>query len=211
MAAAGLAAVSAAIRSILSARQEQSARKKAQAIKAADEIDSFYDHPAVWLATRIIDYENLTIEKSDVDCLQNSMNSKDVWNFLVYHADVDLMEARKSDGLSSVFGHDERRIRDLFDKFLTKLERIEKLIDNEVIFQADFGDFFSYWLQLMTEVPSPGDRVSHLSDSIRRILWKYIRGYEYRGVVRLFALYDRACPVGVDPDEAFSARSNTVR
>jgi hypothetical protein len=201
-----LTAVTATARYIWSEFEKQSARKKEQAIKAADEIDNFYDNNAVWLSTRFIDYENFTIEKSDLSSLESNMKADDIWNCLVCHSDADLMHAREAAGLGFEFTRDELKIRDLFDRFLTKLERMEKLIAKGVISKNDFRDFFSYWLQLMSERPQPGDRISHLTDERRMILWRYIRGYEYTGVIRLFKLYGRAYPAGAAAEKAFKPR-----
>ena len=82
------------------------------------------------------------------------------------------------------------------------------MIRNDVISVGGFGDLFSYWLVLLGEIPQSDDRIAHLSNDARKALWKYIRLYEFNAVVRLFARYGRAAPVG--KEDGFIPRDSTV-
>ena len=106
------------------------------------------------------------------------------------------------------FSDRERAVRSAFDNFLLWLERIEHLIRYDVIGPVGFRDLFSYWLVLLTEIPQPGDRITHLPDPARAALWEYIRSYEFNSVVRLFARYGRAGPVGAD---GFVPRESVIK
>jgi hypothetical protein len=89
----------------------------------------------------------------------------------------------------TIFFPDEQTIRDAFDQFLGRLERIESLIKNGVMTKADFADHFSYWLKLMDE--NEPQKPTHFSINKRTALWQYIRDYEFNGVIRLFARFGR--------------------
>jgi hypothetical protein len=111
-----------------------------------------------------------------------------------------------------LFNDTELTIRDIFDRLLVRLERIESLLRAGVIGRTQFGDLFSYWFKLLAERPRAEDMgLTHFGNRRRRQLWKYIRRYEYNGVVRLFQIYGRAAPVGTDPDEAFRAKPHPIQ
>ncbi|HEX8164313.1 MAG TPA: hypothetical protein VF601_00830 [Beijerinckiaceae bacterium] len=76
--------------------------------------------------------------------------------------------------------------RDVFDTLLGRLERIESLIHNRVISECDFEGYFSYWLAIMGERPNENPDLSQFVEQKRRTLWKYIRSYQFNGVVRRY-------------------------
>ncbi len=91
---------------------------------------------------------------------------------------------------------------------LSRLERINGLIDAGVVSRGEFFDLFSYWLRLLAECPKPEEdmQLRHFGDRRRRALWEYIRGYEFNGVVRLFQKYGRAGDVGKAAKDVFVAK-----
>ena len=94
-----------------------------------------------------------------------------------------------------LFSIDEQGIRDLFDTFLGRLERMEALIRKGVISPDDFQDYFSYWLEVMGEIPPKSGNLQIFVAQKRQALWAYIRGYEFGGVIRLFERYGRTAPI----------------
>jgi hypothetical protein len=104
------------------------------------------------------------------------------------------------------FDEAEKQALDMIDQLLTRLELIDFLIDKEVISAAHFAEQFNYWLILLGELPSPGDKLTHFSDDNRQALWNYIRIYEFNGVIRLFARYGRASPQSGRPEALFRKR-----
>ncbi|MCP3441438.1 hypothetical protein [Bradyrhizobium sp. CCGUVB14] len=104
-----------------------------------------------------------------------------------------------------------RAVRSAFDGFLKWLERIEVLIGNDVISVGGFGELLSYGLVLLTEIPGNEDKIVHLGDAERQAVWDYIRGYEYNLIVRLFARYGRAGPVGIKSFKPRPATASTVK
>ena len=81
-------------------------------------------------------------------------------------------------------------IRDVFDRFLVRLERIEALISKDVISADDFADHFSYWIKLIGD-NSDQKNLTQFSAERRETLLKYIKGYEFNGVIRLFDRYGK--------------------
>lgn len=105
------------------------------------------------------------------------------------------------------FPRDDKEARDNVDQFLTRLEMIDFLIERGVIAREDFENQFTYWLELLGEIPRADDTLLHFSDVNRRALWAYIRTYRFNGVVRLFARYGRASMLMGEPEALFVARS----
>jgi hypothetical protein len=96
---------------------------------------------------------------------------------------------RKDTGWETIFSRDEQSIRDAFDVFLGRLERIDSLMRKGVISKSDFKDHFSYWLELLDE--NEPTKKSYFSHAKRKALWRYIKTYEFEGVIRLFKRYGR--------------------
>ena len=87
------------------------------------------------------------------------------------------------------FTNEEERLRDMLDRFLGRLERIESLIKNGVIKQNDFKHYFSYWLNLVDE--NSTNSSTTFNSEKKRALWAYIRQYKFDGVVSLFARFGK--------------------
>jgi hypothetical protein len=86
------------------------------------------------------------------------------------------------------------------------------LIKEGVVSSREFGDLFSYWFELLGEIPNTEDQIVRMSDRRRQALWTYIRRYRFDGVIRLFRRYGRAGPVERDPAmEHFVARISSPR
>jgi hypothetical protein len=203
------------INSLSSQRQ----RAREQAIQAANEMEAFRDDAAASLALKMIDYEEISIDVPvdfGADPPQKVRVNREM---LILALEVHTDRAKRLNLSSSrpvqkaeLFSDTELTIRDIFDRFLVRLERIESLVRAGVIGRKQFGDLFSYWFKLLAERPQAEDMgLIHFGNRRRRQLWKYIRIYEYNGVVRLFQMYGRAAPVGTEPDEAFRAKLHPIQ
>ena len=177
------------------------------AIRAADEIQDFMDDPDVGLALKLIDWSGATIPiVVEGDTFYRSIGKGTFVSALRHHStprtqvpqydpgqDPDLVGGRPPwRGYETTFGATEEAIRDIFDRFLQRLERIENLVRKRVIPEDDFRDHFSYWLEVMGEEAPKDALLNHFSPSRRRALWNYIDSYRFRGVRRLFHRYGRA-------------------
>ncbi|WP_395698745.1 hypothetical protein [Methylocella sp.] len=187
------------------------ARCREQAIKAADELEVLVTDPDVEIVLRLIDYSGGTIPMRNLqqtDAVER-VNRHILLAALDHHGDR-CGRANERSSEERAFNPVEVQIRRLFDRFLTRLERIETLIRNGVIARNDFEALFSYWLELIGERPKPGDAIAHVDDELRGKLWAYIRYYRFDGVVKLFQRFGRAGPVGAVGEAAFVARSSGV-
>ncbi|WP_316189803.1 hypothetical protein [Bradyrhizobium sp. SZCCHNS1054] len=193
----------------------QRQHRREQAVEAANEMEGFRDGAAA-TALKIIDYEDVPIGVGTGPTQRTvTLDREQLILALEIHSDRakrlnlhDWAHVEKGE----LFSDTERAVRDIFDTLLVRLERIEALIRARVIGQRDFGDLFSYWLKLLAEQPREEDmKLTHFGNRRRRQLWRYIREYEYNGVIRLFQIYDRAAPIGTDPDNAFHYKSQTGR
>ncbi len=193
----------------LNSQNDERKRAREKAIEAANEVAEFRKDPASELALKLLDYEDMEIRSI------GNPNSITSWiitptafiSAIRYHGDQEKQSGEQSSTSGEGpggFSDMELRVRDIFDEFFARLERIDALISADVIDQGQFGDLFSYWLKLMGERPLLEDmNLTHFGDPQREALWRYIRCYEFNGVVRLFARYGRADKVGVDPKAAF--------
>lgn len=192
-------------------KDQQAERARTKAVNAASEMEIFHNDDAVQSAMSMIDY----CEMPDYTMPGNAMpevpplfiNPGEFSAALRNHTDsIKSLATNPTSEKSELFTTNERKIRDLIDGFLGRLERIDNLIARGVIDAGDFERLFSYWLQLIGEIPQPGDTLNHFDDARRRALWQYIRTYRFDGVVRLFGRYGRAATVAADPDAAFKFR-----
>jgi len=187
-------------------KDQQAERARIKAVTAAGEMEQFHKDEAVLSAMRLIDYcemsDNLPAGASPmlvhpaefVDALRN-------------HAEkISTLSANPNIEKSELFTPNQRKIRDVIDGYLGRLERIDNLIARGVIDKGDFERLYSYWLQLTGEIPQERDSLNHLDDERRQALWNYIRTYRFDGVIRLYGRYGRAAGIGIDPDNAFSPR-----
>jgi hypothetical protein len=186
------------------------ARSREQAIKAADELENLFKDQDVEIAMRIIDYEAIDIALPNTNAGTSptyvKINRVDLKSALDHHSDRAPPGKQYNVEKGEMFKPVELQIRYIFDKFFVRLERIENLIRNGVIAKADFQDLFSYWLELIGEIPKAQDQINHFGDGRREKLWRYIRLYKFDCVVRLFQIFGRAAPVGIPPEQAFVAR-----
>lgn len=157
--------------------------RRSNATHAVGEIDRFLSDEVVRAALRTIEYAG--IEVMTVNSVGKPLP---VWMSPTLFMSA-LSHQTAHDGS---FDPNEYAVRDLFDRFLQKLERIEYLIRGGVVDQRDFEDRFSYWLQLMGEKPS--GLLSHFDEQRKHQLWAYIRTYRFSGVIRLFERYGRTLP-----------------
>jgi len=177
--------------------------RQAMAIKAADEMEFFHTDNSVLTAQRLIDYSAcyITIEKSSKEIQEVPVRPMDFHLALRHHlvprtavagykAEKDAFASERAGDRNAnyQFSEKEHYIRDAFDGFLGRLERVESLISNKVVAEADFRDHFSYWIRLIGDPKTAGD---NFSADKRQTLIDYINSYEFNGVIRLFARYDK--------------------
>jgi hypothetical protein len=175
------------------------ARLRERAVKAVDEMRQFLDDEDVRRVLKIIDYGEVTLHfPSMPQGHEVEVTSQLLRQSLAHHNKPETSEPQSDWTKTNLFSADQQRIRDVSDNFFGRLERIENLIRNDVVSKEDFGELFSYWLELMGERALQGDELVHFGNQRRQRLWNYIRAYRFDGVVRLFEMYGRAGPVGTD-------------
>jgi hypothetical protein len=173
--------------------QANLARRRERAVMATMQTREFFADPNVRFMMELLDYGEAPFVDDALKHLPLFTKDK-----LVKAIEVYWQGDKAREGTSKpLMPPEDRAVRSSFDGFLIWLERIEVLISNDVISVSGFGDLFSYWLVLLSEIPGNDDKIVHLGDVEREALWDYIRGYEFNLVVRLFARYGRAGRAGV--------------
>jgi len=188
-------------------KQANAQKSRERAVSAATQLERFYSDPNVKFALVMLDYQNAAFSLNYNGAqLSLGVTPELLKSALSWHVDR-LVPSQVGHGCAEeVFTPTEQAVRDIFDNCFNHLERIELLIKNDVIAKADFGDLFSYWLQLIGERPLQDDSIDHLTNDLRETIWIYLRKYRYDGVIRLFERYGRAAPSGQAPNEAFVRR-----
>ncbi|MEW6643650.1 MAG: hypothetical protein AB1586_24280 [Pseudomonadota bacterium] len=187
--------------------QASLARRRERAVVATTQTRHFLADPDVRFVMELLDYGEVPFV--DEALKSHSPFTKDR---LVGALEVYWKGDKVAEGTSKpLMQPEDRAVRSAFDGFLNWLERIEVLIGNDVISVGGFGELFSYWLVLLTEIPGNEDKIVHLGDAERQAIWDYIRGYEYNLVARLFARYGRAGPVGIKSFKPRPATAGTVK
>jgi len=176
----------------MNSEEGRRARRRERAIMAVKQLKEFYGDGNVRFCMELLDHSRSRLDGfGDVSVF-------DLRSALAKHW-INSSEEFKDDATKKgPFTPRDRAIRSAFDDFLIQLETIEHLIVQGVIDSGGFGELFSYWLMLLGEIAKRDDKIAHLPDDARRALWAYIRVYQFNAVVKLFARYGRAAPVGID-------------
>jgi len=178
--------------------------RRANAARAADEIESIHKDKYILTAQRLIDYQICAIcyERPSGQAEEIVVDELGFHLALRHHTvprnKVPGYDPEKDKFLSLVsageadpqylFSGRENYIRDVFDRFFGRLERIDSLISARVITAADFAEHFSYWIKVIGD---PQASLSPLGADKRATLLGYINAYEFTGVIRLFARYGK--------------------
>lgn len=182
---------------ILAFVQYRTNSRFARAVKAADEIEALNNDESASAILRLIDWQSANILVKDRTG-DPKLLLVDKQAFLLafrHHSQRRDQVTNYQKGKDSFadetykFTFDEERLRDMIDRLLGRLERIESLIENGVIREEDFKHYFSYWLNIIDENDAVSE--STLDPDKRKALWRYIRDYKYRGVINLFSRYGK--------------------
>ncbi len=179
--------------------------RRDKAVVAANEMEVFGRDPAVKNALAMLDWDPPVLQlamadgtsravRVDADLFIAALRSNQApvhegWPWL---PEEDRRRLAEAAGKGGGFTPEETAIRSAFDRFLDRLERIETLIERDVISAEDFETHFAYWLELMGEVPSAS--LNHFAPLKRAALWGYIDHYRFSNTRKLFARYKRAAP-----------------
>lgn len=180
------------------AREEQ---QRQGALRAADEMEKFDQDLRVRSALRMIDWLDTKVDvfftgrDDEIFVDRNKFCSALRYYNISESADpavagedtVPKAEPGSEDDCG--FSDEEQAIRDVFDAFLSRLERIETLIESGVIPERIFSQYFSYWLGLLDQNGPIGGAPSHVPQWKRDAFWGYVEAYQFRNVGNLFARY----------------------
>ncbi len=80
------------------------------------------------------------------------------------------------------FTLEEVAIRDTFDQFFFYLERFYQFIEAGLISSGDLKPYLNYWLDTLEK---------DVEEDTRKVIYKYIEEYKFKGVQKLFDCYQR--------------------
>jgi hypothetical protein len=82
------------------------------------------------------------------------------------------------------FSREEAAIRDIFDRFLSGLERFESFIEAGLVSERDFVPYLHYWTNALA-----GNDPGLSGGEVLSRFWKFVDFYGYRGVRSLVSRY----------------------
>lgn len=158
--------------------QYRKSQRWKQAEWVAQEMQSFFGDRSVNSALQMMDWSCRRVE-----LFPDSQNPA---NRFVVVGDDDLARALalhsdRPEGFTEV----EAALRDLFDHFLDRLERINSFVDGRLVSLRDVRPYLDYWADKVVRAKVGDSSVDRLVQ-----LRRYIRYYEYAGVEDLF---ERLC------------------
>ena len=97
----------------------------------------------------------------------------------------------------------EIHVRDVFDRFLTELDRLEVAIQAGLVTAEEFDPYIRYWIEILS-----GRRIGLKSAAVLTAIWEFIDDYRYDGVQSLFRRYgyDIRPPLQLQPGDVFFTR-----
>lgn len=92
--------------------------------------------------------------------------------------------------LTNELSEDEKRIRECFDAFFSRLERFEHYIESRLITEKSVGIYLSFWIDALRGKDRAG-KGPLLKDKYRAWLMGYIEHYEFPMLERLLERFSR--------------------
>jgi len=178
-----LALLGASIAFVVGLLQYRKTQRWKRAEWVAQEMKDFFADPSVKTALQLLDWGSRRVE-----LFPNLANSEDRF---VTVRDDDLAKAlaHHSDRPEG-FTPAEAALRDLFDYFLDRLERIHSFLDAGLVSLGDIRPYLNYWAGHVIAARIGDPHVDRLVQ-----LRRYIRHYNFSGVEALFTrLCDRPFP-----------------
>lgn len=140
----------------------------------AKEMDAFFADNKVALALKMIDWGSRRIELHP-----NRTNEAERF---VAIRDDDLARALRHHGIQE-FSEDEAAIRDVFDHFLDRLERIQSFLEAGLLSHHDVKPYLHYWAVHVIAAKPGYTKVARIVQ-----LRRFITTYGYVGVQKLFVV-----------------------
>jgi hypothetical protein len=145
----------------------------------AQEMQAFFSDPSVKTALQLLDWGSRRAElfpgRDKPDERFVIVRDDDLAKALAYHSD-------RPEGFTEA----EAALRDLFDHFLDRLERVNSFVDARLISLRDIRPYLDYWAEKVATARVGDPRVDRLVQ-----LRRYIRYYGYSGVEALFTRMSR--------------------
>jgi hypothetical protein len=169
-----LALVGGSIAFIAGLLQYRKAQRWKRAEWVAQEMQAFFTDQRVAAALRMIDWGARRIELYP--------ERADPAARTVYVRDDELAKALENhEDRPHGFTEDEATIRDVFDHFLDRLERINSFVETHLVSISDLRPYLSYWARNIKAARDGDPKVDRLVQ-----LKRYMKIYGYAGVEKLF-------------------------
>jgi hypothetical protein len=154
--------------------QYRKSQRWKQAEWVAQEMQTFFADPAVNSALRMMDWGRRRVDlfpdRQDPAERFVVVGDDDLARALALHSD-------RPEGFTEV----EAALRDLFDHFLDRLERINSFVEARLVSLRDVRPYLDYWADKVVRARAGDPKVDRLVQ-----LRRYIRYYDYSGVEALF-------------------------
>jgi hypothetical protein len=173
------ALVGAAIAFVIGLLQYRKAQRWKRVEWTAKEMDAFFADNKVAMALKMIDWGTRRIE-----LYPNRTNEAERFVLL---RDENVANALRNHGIQE-FSEDEAAIRDVFDHFLDRLERIHSFVEAGLLSHKDVKPYLYYWAVHVIAAKAGYTKVERIVQ-----LRRFIGTYGYVGVQKLFTALSGQC------------------
>jgi hypothetical protein len=145
----------------------------------AKEMSTFFDDEAAKAAMTMLDWSKKTME------LYRYRNPSDSTQVLVTY---ELVKGSLGTSLEKHHSKSETAVREIFDRFLSFLERFESFIETGAVHEKDLKPYLHYWTKLLSGTDKKSPKLKEL---LLPQLWVFIHHFGYDKVARLVSRYDK--------------------
>ncbi len=117
---------------------------------------------------------------------RGSNDHTEVWVFYDQVASsLDINQDRHYDKKQSA-------IREIFDRFLGRMERLDGFIESQVVKQRDFSPYLHYWTELLSG--NGGEGAKEVTEKVLPQFWEFAQFYGYSSVKKFVNRYHSIQP-----------------
>jgi hypothetical protein len=148
----------------------------------ASEMKAFFDDEAVKAAMTMLDWRRKEMEL---------FRYRGHGDSTTVEVSYDLVAASLGTDPKRRHNKEESAVREIFDRFLSFLERFEGFIETGVVTEKDLKPYLHYWTRLLS---GRDERSPEVTEKVLPELWKFIGHYGYENIVRFVDRYDEIRP-----------------
>ena len=144
----------------------------------AGEAEKFFNDESVKAALAMLDWSQKSIA---LFRYRDPNDTRLIW------VTYQLVAGSLSTNPNQTYDSKSTAIREIFDRFLTSIERFENFIQAGVVKESDLRPYFHYWTNLLSGSDKKSPRVTA---ELLPQFWRFVTHYGYGKVVHFVKRYD---------------------